>query len=295
MFKVLGVLAAGCAVLVTAAPARADLTPDGPATVMYRYAGGHTLEGPMPQVLMAVRIVVGPGGREGSVRLRAGMRREPTVVGEPFTLPSAPGTYTFPAPRVHGDYREVRLGIDQVTGGHAITTQEACRPDPFYVNDPCQAGWLDVFAGNPPPGERGTPARMPGARLDFVPVYEPDTDGDLRGDESEDRTDLQLRIRSRKDARGRVHATLLVRNDGPRTATLPVLRVEAARARWGDTCLPVLQDGRRTPESCRLRAIRPGQSRTATLVARRDGVGAKVHVIGQGADLKAADNVRVLR
>jgi hypothetical protein len=44
-----------------------------------------------------------------------------------------------------------------------------------------------------------------------------------------------------------------------------------------------------------VRALRPGQSRTVTLLARDDGAGAKVVVLGQGSDLEPADNERALR
>jgi hypothetical protein len=294
MFKVFGVLAAGCAVLLTAAPARADLTPDGPATLMNRYTGAHTAEGRRTQVLMAVRVEVGVGGRAGTVRLRAGMLGKPTAVGEPFTLPAEPGTYTFPAPRVNGDYRQARIGLDQFEGGHAIVTREACRPERLQYGDPCQIQWLDVFAGSPPPGEAGAAQMLGGTKLALTPVYEDDTDGDLRGDESEDRTDLQLRVRSRVDRRGRLRSTLTVRNAGPEPATSPIIRAFEGRARWGAACLPVDRDpGRRDRGACRLRPIRPGSSRSVTVRSAPGEV--TVQLFGQGIDLKPADNTRRLR
>lgn len=277
------------AVTVTGSRA-AELTPDGPATLMNQWIGGHTAEGPMPQVLMAVRVQVGAGGRAGTVRLRAGVRREPSVVGEPFTLPAEPGTYTFPAPRVHGDYREVRLGLDQFSGGHAIAT---CFPERRFGGDPCSNNLLTVFAGNPPPGEAGTPASSGGKWLALTPVYEYDSDADLLGDETEDRTDLQLRVRSNVDRRGRLRSTLTVTNAGRLPATLPILRAKDAELRWGAGCLPVeFAPGRRDKALCRLRSIRPGASRTVTSRSRPGAV--TVEVTGQGVDLDPTDNTRRL-
>ena len=205
MFKVLGVLAAGCAVLVTAAPARAELTPDGPATVMYRYAGGHTAEGRTPQVLMAVRIAVGAGGRAGTVRLRRGDAPDGDRGRRAVHAPGHARDVHVPRaarPRAT-TARSARHRPDRPAGTRS-STQEACRPEPAVLrDDPCQFSWLDVFCGQPGARRARRAGEDPGARLDFVPVYEYDSDGDLRGDESEDRTDLQLRIRSRKDARGR--------------------------------------------------------------------------------------------
>ena len=46
----------------------------------------------------------------------------------PVTLPAEPGTYTFPAPHILYDYRNMTFGLDQEAGGHAIAAQIALHP-----------------------------------------------------------------------------------------------------------------------------------------------------------------------
>ena len=87
-------------------------------------------------MLTGFRVVVQPGGRAGTIRFLVhqspgfGERGPRTVhVGPPVTLPAEPGTYTFPAPHVFADYRNVTYGIEQETGGHAIAAQIRCSPE----------------------------------------------------------------------------------------------------------------------------------------------------------------------
>jgi hypothetical protein len=70
VIRALGLLGAGCAVLLTAAPARADLTPEGPASFMNRWTGMTVGVLTPPSVLMKARVTVSAGGRAGTVRLQ---------------------------------------------------------------------------------------------------------------------------------------------------------------------------------------------------------------------------------
>src|SRR5262245_46351288 len=87
----------------------ARLTPPGRATLWSVWTGAHTLEGPHAEVLTAVQITVGRGGKAGRVRLRVipgveDERQRSVRVGPWFTLPATPGKYTFRVPRVPWDY-----------------------------------------------------------------------------------------------------------------------------------------------------------------------------------------------
>ena len=161
MFKVLGVVAAGCAATMCATPAvAAELTPDGPASLMNRWTGPVPTVLTPPAVLTEVRVVVAAGGRAGTVRIQ-GMsdgRTSPGVqgtfeapkLGPEATLPAAPGTYTLPAPRVHmGAFYTSRIGLVQETGGHAIVDVKPCAPQTPFA-DPCQYIWLDGWPGGEP-------------------------------------------------------------------------------------------------------------------------------------------------
>ena len=80
-----------------------------------------------------------------------------------------------------------RLGLVQETGGHAIVTREACRPTIERALDPCETKWVDIQRDGP-----GATTRDRGAQLAISFNTEPDADGDLRGDLTEDRTDLRV-------------------------------------------------------------------------------------------------------
>src|SRR3954465_5014928 len=112
------------ALLAFAAQSPDTLTPEGPATLYSDWHGAVTLEGPHPALLTGVRVVVGPGGRAGTVRSL--VRVSPAVgeqgprgvyVGQPVTLPAEPGTYTFSAPHVFADSRDLNHGIAPETRG----------------------------------------------------------------------------------------------------------------------------------------------------------------------------------
>ena len=96
------------------AAARADLTPDGPATLFSVYHGPRSVVGSIGgQALVGWKATVGPGGRAGTVQAMIG-----TALSPPVTLPAEPGTYTFALPAPHPDGE--LTGLVQTTGGHAL-------------------------------------------------------------------------------------------------------------------------------------------------------------------------------
>src|SRR3954464_12039686 len=102
------------ALLAFAAQAPDRLEPDGPATLYSDWHGAQTAEGEHPELLTGFRVVVQPGGRAGTIRFLVLARPESpsdapdaVSVGPPVTLPAEPGTYTFAAPHVFADYRDV--------------------------------------------------------------------------------------------------------------------------------------------------------------------------------------------
>src|SRR4051794_34576770 len=106
------VACAGALVAVVVLAARGDadqrLTPSRPATL---WSSPPSVGGPESQsgVLVGVRIRVGTGGMAGRLRVRALEnafdRTATAALGPSFTLPAAPGVYTFAAPRIHWDTR----------------------------------------------------------------------------------------------------------------------------------------------------------------------------------------------
>src|SRR4051794_39924283 len=125
----LGVLALAVASAGFAGDGRAELTPDGPATLMTQWHGAVTMEGPRRDVLTGARVTVGPGGRGGGIWLRvvnhSSEKPVPVIhVRGPFAPPAKPGTYTFPLPHEHWDYRDGDIGIVQETGGHALIARD---------------------------------------------------------------------------------------------------------------------------------------------------------------------------
>jgi len=283
-------IAAVLTLTVTAAPARADVqpndvTPDGSATLMSVSTRPGPAVGVGRQVLVAWTVTVGEGGQGGPVRLRVGGGLD--VVGDPVPLPAQPGTYKFPAPHVDGTW--FPLGIDQTIGGHAIVHRSACDPTFGPSLDPCETDQLDVYAGDPPPGAKGSPAVDRGALLTIAPVTEPDTDGDLRGDLTEDRTDLQVKTTSTASP-GRLGVTATITNAGPLQADHPELDLSpltGATARWtGCRNTPWLGSA-----VCTLDAIPAGASRTVTLALDPSAAGRfAVAVKAEGPDLAPADN-----
>jgi len=296
-------------------PLPIPMTPDGPATMSSVWRGASTTEGRPPEVLQAVTITVGPGGSAGHVRLRASdasfAANGGVAIGDWFTLPAEPGTYTFPAPRIRMDYRSVVLALDQQTGGHAIVRQEACTPELGRFADRCALVSLDAWAPILPDGATGAPpelqpgatpptAREPGRRLQISPVSEIDRDGDLAGDRTEDRTDLAVRADAVRGRAGRL--TIAVTNDGPRTADWPVVAIDRpgpdvwmpARG-WTPECVAA-HDGRFAPlltpagTFCSLPPLAPGASHTVSLPSIVDGRPVVVTAAAEGPDLDPGDN-----
>jgi hypothetical protein len=291
MLRAILVTAVSVSCMVPSVAAAAN-TPDGPATLLGRFVGASTLEGRAPEVLVAVRVVVGEGGRAGTIRIRANYGAN-TLVGDPVQLPAEPGTYTFPAPHIRWDYRGGQLAIDQTTGGHAIVVERACAPELGRHADPCQIYSLDVFGGDPPPGTAGTPTEQrPGASLALTGIFEGDSDQDLRGDKTEDRTDLQVSAVPGRDPDGRLRVAVTVHNAGPLTADLPVLNSSPLPAgRWESGCLQDRAPWYTMSTGCRLAPLAAGESRTLEYVSDVVTAGdAAVSVSSEGTDLTAADN-----
>ena len=223
MFKL--AVVTGCAALVIAAPARADLTPSGPATLVPDALLACTTIY-APEVLLGWKVTVGDGSSAGTVRPLFPQRPGP-VLGDAVELPAAPGTYTFAAPRFTMQSCGYHLGLVQTTGSHAIVTPSS----PLWRLDIQREGQADE--------------RRDGAALSIAVLTEPDTDVDQLGDRTEDRTDLRV---SAVAAGGRAEVT--VTNAGPLPANLPELRSDVpGKCDW----------------SCRLDPLAVGASRLVVL------------------------------
>ena len=254
----------------------ADLTPPGPATLTqvntFPIPPMPAMIPYVPQVSTGWSVVVGDGGSAGTVRPRFRGVSNEIVTGDPVQLPAEPGTYTFAAPHLAWG---TPIGLEQTTGGHAIVTRSMCHPEWERAGDPCRNLFVDVTR------EGQADERISGAQLALTPVYEPDTDGDLRGDATEDRTDLQVRAWPKLDADGRMQIDVTVRNAGPLSADLPVLRTSGVPSRW--------ENGR---SELKLKPLAAGESRVATLVAESPtGVGPFIAVSAEGPDLATGDNM----
>ena len=189
-----------------------------------------TAEGEHPELLTGFRVVVQPGGRAGTIRFLVhqspgfgGEGARAVHVGQPVTLPAEPGTYTFPAPHVFADYRDISYGIEQETGGHAITAQTRCAPEEGE-GDICNSQSVDVY--RPPlgatiPDRRTATEVQRGRELTIEPITEPDIDLDGAGDTTEDRTNLRASATTQRLSGQRRAFDITVENAGPRTADRP--------------------------------------------------------------------------
>jgi hypothetical protein len=303
-------LIAPLALLAFAAQAPETLTPEGPATLYSSWHGGMTLEGEHPELLTGFRVVVQPGGRAGTIRFLVhespafGEDGPRTVhVGPPVTLPAEPGTYTFGAPHVFADYRSVRYGIEQETGGHAITAQIRCSPEEGE-SDVCNSQSVDVYRpplGGAIPDRRTASEVQRGRELTIEPIREQDIDGDGAGDESEDRTNLRASATTRRLSGHRRAFDVTVENAGPRTADRP--QVEAyflpspGLGSWSPACVGEQREffsGSNDDDSrkqyCTLAPLAVGERRTVRLVVPDLGFGdAYFSVSAEGRDLADGD------
>jgi hypothetical protein len=281
----LSVIAAGATLAAFPVGAGLERTPSGPATLTSARTETIGIGGPVSappydstaRVLMNWTVTVGPGGRAGPVRPVVG-----GVAYDPVELPSTPGTYTFPAPRVR---LALPLGLVQETGEHAIVTREACRPQVERDADPCETSWVDVQrAGQPDIRDRG-------AQLAIGWNSEPDVDGDLRGDETEDRTDLRVSAVPTREPDGRLRLAVTLTNAGTLTADLPSLDVSwLAGARWAGGCA-----ASSTFPGCVSPPLAPGESRVFTVHAEDpDATTATITARAEGQDLAPADNSTAL-
>ena len=288
-----GFLIAPLALLAFAAQSPETLTPEGPATLYSDWHGAMTLEGEHPELLTGFRVVVQPGGRAGTIRFLVhespafGEEGPRTVhVGPPVTLPAEPGTYTFPAPHVFADYRSVTYGIEQETGGHAITAQIRCSPEDGE-GDVCSSQSVDVY--RPPLGaaipDRRTASEVQrGRELTIEPITEPDVDGDGAGDQTEDRTNLRASATTQRLSGHRRAFDITVENAGPRTADRPQVQAyflpSPGLGSWSPACrrgaaLVLLGRPGRRPAAAVLHAGAAGRRRAANRAARRPGPGVR--------------------
>jgi hypothetical protein len=303
-------LIAPIALLAFAAQSPETLTPEGPATLYSDWHGGRTLEGEHPELLTGFRVVVQPGGRAGTIRFLVhespAFRDEGprTVhVGQPVTLPAEPGTYTFPAPHVFADYRSVTYGIEQETGGHAITAQPRCSPDDGE-GDICKSQSVDVY--RPPLGaaipDRSTATEvLRGRDLTIDPMTEPDVDRDGAGDETEDRTNLRASATTRRLPGHRRAFDITVENAGPRTANRPLVKAyllpSPGLGSWSPACRGAqhpffwgAEDDDPRRQYCRLAPLAVGARRTVRLVVPNMGFGDAFFSLGaEGPDLAWGD------
>jgi len=301
-------LIAPVALFALTAQAPDTLTPDGPATLYSDWHGGVTAEGPHPELLTGFRIVVQPGGRGGTIRLLVLSRPDeqaPLTVqaGQPVTLPAEPGTYTFPAPHVFADYRDVSYGIEQETGGHAIAAQARCSPKDGD-GDICASQSVDVFRppiGTAVPDPRTASEIQRGRNLTIEPITEPDVDRDGAGDKTEDRTNLRASATTKRLSGHRRAFDITVENAGPRTADRPQVRADLypspGLGSWTPGChgehIPYFRgaaDDDPQAQYCTLSPLAAGERRTVRLVVPDLGSGdAFFTVSAEGPDLASGD------
>lgn len=305
-----GLLIAPVALFAFAQPSPETLTPEGPATLYSHWHGGMTLEGEHPELLTGFRVVVQSGSRAGAIRLLVhespvvGEQGRRTVhVGQRVMLPAEPGTYTYPAPHVFADYRSLTYGIEQETGGHAITAQIRCKPEEGE-SDICNSQSVDVY--RPPlgaaiPDRRTATDVQRGRELTIEPITEPDVDRDGAGDETEDRTNLRASATTKRLRGHRRAFDITVENAGPRTADRP--RVQAhflpspGLGFWRPTCrreqfpfFLVAEDDDPRRQYCLLAPLAVGEQRTVRLVVPDLGFGdAYFSLSAEGRDLASGD------
>ena len=233
-------------------PAPNAATPAGPATLAGQVGGPHTDEGLPPEVLTGWSVTVGPGGQAGEVRVRVSTPLDPSrgvQLGPWVDLPATPGTYTFPAPHLHWDYRAGIMALDQRTGGHEILRTTPCAPDPPEL-DSCSVAAVGIFHGladdDPAEVTATTPAApdgIPGAWLAIAPVVEVDRDGDRVGDATEEHSKLDVAAAvTTPAADGARRVRIVATNVGSTEATLPVVGV-SGNAGPGNRLQPPMPSG----------------------------------------------------
>ena len=303
-------LIAPVALLAFAAQTPDTLTPEGPATLYSDWHGAQTAEGEHPELLTGFRVVVQPGGRAGTIRFLvhawpefASDGPEAVSVGPPVTLPAEPGTYTFAAPHVFADYRNVTYGIEQETGGHAITAQNRCSPEDGD-GDICASQSVDVYRpplGGAIPDRRTASEVQRGRQLTIEPITEPDVDRDGAGDETEDRTNLRASATTQPLGGHRRAFDVTVENAGPRTADRPLVKADLSPSpglgAWTPACVgeqppffPSANVGENRQQACTLAPLAAGASRTVRFVVPDFGFGdAYFDVSAEGPDLADGD------
>ena len=269
-----------------------------------------TDEGEQPRLLTGFRVVVQPGGRAGTIRFLVhespaygGQGPRTVHVGAPVTLPAEPGTYTFPAPHVFADYRSITYGIEQETGGHAITAQIRCEPEDGE-GDVCNSQSVDVYRpplGGAIPDRRTASEVQRGRELTIEPITEPDIDLDGAGDETEDRTNLRASATTQRLSGHRRAFDVTVENAGPRTADRPQVKAHFLPSPGlGDRSPACVSEQRRffsgaegdsaRDQYCVLAPLAVGEQRTVRLVVPDLGFGdAYFSLSAEGRDLAYGD------
>ena len=247
-----------------------ERTPDGPATLI-SHAGPVTAA--PGRVLTSWTVTVAPGGRAGVVRPLIG-----GVAGEGVELSATPGTYTFGLPHTAAEAQ----GLVQETGGQAIVARQGCRPEIDRSFDPCETTWLDIRR----PGEETVRDR--GAQLAVTFNSEPDIDGDLRGDATEDRTDLRVGVVPARERDGRLRVDVTLTNAGDLTADRPAFDVSwLADARIEGPCLTAFPQ-------CVTPPLAPGETRAFVIRAEDpSATSVTIDAHAEGPDLAPADNSTV--
>src|SRR5436190_2302997 len=224
-------LIAFLALLALPAPAAAELTPDGSATLWSRCFCAVTLEGRPPQVLVGWSVTVGAGGNGGPVRLRVFHPDAPVREGPWEQLPAEPGTYSFGLnPGIPYDGRDFGLGLDQQVGGRAIVQARESEPDGVHHA-------LDVFRPPIPDDADQVPQqseRREGQELTLQGTIENDLDQDRLGDKTEDFGDLRV-VRARITRRALDEMTVAARvlNAGTTVRNAPHILVPEGSAGFG--------------------------------------------------------------
>ena len=201
------------------------------------------------------------------------------------------------------DYRSVTYGIEQETGGHAITAQIRCEPEEGE-SDVCNSQSVDVYRpplGGAIPDRRTASEVQRGRELTIEPITEPDIDRDGAGDETEDRTNLRASATTQRLSGHRRAFDITVENAGPRTADRPQVQAHflpsPGLGDWSPACVGEQRRSPRAPQGddprrqyCVLAPLAVGERRTVRLVVPDLGFGdAYFALSAEGRDLACGD------
>ena len=193
-----------------------------------------------------MRVVVGEGGQRRH-RFASGRATRARRASRRSAIPSSSrprrGRTRSRRPHIRWDYRGGRLGIDQTTGGHALIDQRVCDARrSASIGDPCQTYLARRVRGRPASRRGGHADRASRRRLarDDRDLRDLIATSDLRGDTTEDRTDLQV-SHARRRATPTAGCASTVDRPQRRTAARGSARVARSHVAGG-----ALVDGRLT-------------------------------------------------